>query len=337
MDLDPAHQEVLNLPSPYHDDVDELPTSRSAHRDSPWSRWKERNPLVTLFKSLRFRYLRLPSTDAEQASKEEEDDDDDDSATPNSDTRPPAWNPYEETTFDRWFSVLILLFLLSLLINFFLLFNGPPNRIPHHHPNSRSHPLPHKGFHFSEHGRNYTCYQTHTTILQPNYEFSNIFGAYDYFWAELQGKSHGVVYTSLGRADGKTRKAGLAMFHQLDCLAKLRSVVQALQEGRPHALVDVGEHHGYWPHCWDYLRQVILCNADDSLEVGEVEDGRWVTKGFGSARVCRESSWLFEVTGCGEGGCPGKAFYHEKGEMEKIHAEEQREVEEWAKAHPSGT
>lgn len=335
VDLDPAQQDFLDLPSPYHDSFTPHDAPSLISTGVPNS----------LFKSFfhRFRYSRVNS-DAEHLAKTQtigrengnEDNDDeslDEEVTRRKRKKHVRWSDYEETPADRWFTVVFLLLLLSALFNLFLVFNGPPNTIPRH-PKPKDNPLPHKGFHFYEHGKNYTCYETHNSVFKANYEFSNIFGAYDYLWSELLGGSKGVIYTSLSREDKKIRRAGLAMFHQLDCLAKLRSVIQALQDGiREKDIVDVGEHHGYWPHCFDYLRQVILCNADDSVESSEVFEGRWVSSGFGDTKECRDASWLYDITNCGEGGCAGKAFYHSPEQLNKIHMEEEGEVEKWRKDH----
>jgi hypothetical protein len=339
VDLDPDQRGFLSLPSPYHDSFSFSSTPHAAPT-SEQSRHRISNPFSTLLKN--FRYTRLKRNPADPESHPNKDDNCDDSdsesETPRNPKHTPHWSDYEETPTDRWFAVVFLLLLLSILFNFFLLFNGPhATSIAARYKNPRDNPLPHKGFRFREHGKNYTCYETHMNVFKANYEFSNTFGAYDYLWAELQGKSQGVVYTDLGRNDGQTRRAGLAMFHQLDCLAKLRNVIQALQEGNLYDDVDVAEHHGYWPHCLDYLRQTILCNADDSLEKGEVVDGRWVTSGFGAPKECRDSSWLYDVTGCGESGCPGKLFYLGDEALRKVHMEEEKEVEKWMKEHRSGT
>lgn len=40
------------------------------------------------------------------------------------------WQDYEERSADRWFALLFLLLLFSVLFNVFFLFNGPPGCLP---------------------------------------------------------------------------------------------------------------------------------------------------------------------------------------------------------------
>jgi hypothetical protein len=157
---------------------------------------------------------------------------------------------------------------------------------------------------------NYTCYQTHITSFHLDFKYAVNYPAYNHLWEELQGGSKGVIYTKLGRPDGKIRKAGLAMFHQLECLAQIRMAVQKLQDKNITGVdAEMDGLHGYWAHCFDYLRQIILCNADDSIESSKIVAGKWTSDGFGGVKECRDHKWLHEITSCGEGGCEGKPFY----------------------------
>ena len=155
----------------------------------------------------------------------------------------------------------------------------------------------------------YTCYQTKLKTLHADYDYASTRHAHDYLWDGLQPDSKGAVYTSLNRPDNKTRRAGLAMFHQLDCLAGLRSAIQEAEESD-----GMGEkkHRGL---CLDYLRQIILCNADDSIEISGIAGNQFVSKAFGSRRVCRDAAWLYDVTSCGVLGCKGRGFYHSADEI----------------------
>jgi hypothetical protein len=40
-------------------------------------------------------------------------------------------------------------------------------------------------------------------------------------------------------------------------------------------------------HCFDYLRQALMCAADSNLEDVAIEEGSVSTLGWGSKRVCR--------------------------------------------------
>jgi hypothetical protein len=215
------------------------------------------------------------------------------------------------------------------VLNFFLLFNGPPSRIPVPlHPKKL---IPHRGFHFRDRGggygagRNYTCYETRARRLGEDWEFVSLGRAYDFLWREALGGSQGFLYADVGgeETEGKSGKgARLAMFHQLECLGGLRSAVQTLRDGHLYLDVDVdvrgvGDYadvDGYLGGCLDYLRQVALCHADDNLELaGGLDGGR---------RQCRDSSWLYDVTACGETGCPGKPFYRDDEELGRLRLEE---------------
>ncbi|KAF2112023.1 hypothetical protein BDV96DRAFT_649388 [Lophiotrema nucula] len=331
VDLNRSQQHCLGLPSPYHDNFSEPSPRTVPPRDIqvPLSRPSKRPNFTTnIFRRFSYSKVSQDPSSAEHAEAA--------SPTAEDPEKPVEHHVHwadtsisEESPADRWFAVIFLLLLLSVLFNFFLLFNGPTNGIPRH-PKNKNDPLPHHGFKFKDHGKNYTCCEMKSMVFESDFQYSNTLRTYDRLWVDMQGKTHGMVYTSLNRGDGKVRRAGFAMFHQLDCLSKLRSVIQALQNGdKQHE--DGGELHGYWPHCFDYLRQTILCNADDSVEVSEVRDGNWVDKGFDSVKECRDQTWLYEVTACGERGCEGKSFYHTEEEMKKIHKEEEGDVERWRK------
>ncbi|KAF2813024.1 uncharacterized protein BDZ99DRAFT_369165, partial [Mytilinidion resinicola] len=79
--------------------------------------------------------------------------------------------------------------------------------------------------------------------------------------------------------------AGIAMFHQLHCLAGFRHAIQQLQAGKKigySVFTDVSEHRGHWPHCFDYLKQSIECYADDSIEVSRIDAGGFTFDGYDS-------------------------------------------------------
>ncbi|ORY16538.1 hypothetical protein BCR34DRAFT_556800 [Clohesyomyces aquaticus] len=102
------------------------------------------------------------------------------------------------------------------------------------------------------------------------------FGVGDGEWGDLAGVLHG------GLGEGRE----LAMVHQLRCLGVLRSEIKSLRDG------EVGRGNGDTDSvdCLEYLRQVVLCDADDTLEV----DG-----GLRGERECRDAAWLFNVSSSG--------------------------------------
>lgn len=336
VDLDPAQREFLDMSSPYHDNfpTPSTPYDEQGHR----IRRPSNNPFPSLLRNFSYRGLSSKlgfgsgsRSDAEKAHSNENEDDegvDTDSDGPDAATdngkhlqwAPDLAGPTADTE-SRWTPIPFLLLLLSALLNFFLLFNGPPNRIPIPQ-HSISNPLPHKAFHFQDRyegyggGRNYTCFEMKGRTLRENKEFVGLGGRYDFLWRELLGASRGWVYVDVKDAKQKSKEAmdverrRLSMFHQLECLVGLRGALQAFREGQSYLHVDVdgvgdiyGDVDGYLGRCLDYLRQFALCRADDELEVARFKGG------FSMRRECRDSSWLYDVTACGEGGCPGKPFY----------------------------
>ncbi|KAI0060043.1 hypothetical protein BV25DRAFT_1828483 [Artomyces pyxidatus] len=65
-------------------------------------------------------------------------------------------------------------------------------------------------------------------------------------------------YIKLG---GHKELFGVAMFHQMHCLVRLRAVFAGDKD-----------ESGHVKHCFNYLRQALLCNADITLEPGESID-----------------------------------------------------------------
>ena len=73
----------------------------------------------------------------------------------------------------------------------------------------------------------------------------------------------GLGYVHLGKDD---RAFYLSMWHELHCLR----IIQKLLEN-PDDRSFGGE--GHLQHCLNYLRQYLLCNADDTLEPGDYHSG----------------------------------------------------------------
>ena len=87
-------------------------------------------------------------------------------------------------------------------------------------------------------------------------------------------------------------------FHQLRCIARFRLAIQRASEGE-----DVGMdfRHDHWPHCLDYMRKIVLCNADDTVEQPRLtlrhKDGSMYTgiEGAEEIRKCRSIQPMCEV------------------------------------------
>ncbi|KXS95060.1 hypothetical protein AC579_7671 [Pseudocercospora musae] len=117
----------------------------------------------------------------------------------------------------------------------------------------------------------------------------------DYLWAEyLTAKP---PPNSTGAAiDRLTNHGSVSMLHQLHCLAGIRRAIQQLGEGAIDlAALQKTEHA---PHCFDYLRKVILCYADDFIERPRNEDGSLggpSIEGAYDYRMCRSSERIFAL------------------------------------------
>ncbi|OIW30903.1 hypothetical protein CONLIGDRAFT_679656 [Coniochaeta ligniaria NRRL 30616] len=96
----------------------------------------------------------------------------------------------------------------------------------------------------------------------------------------------------------------ISLYHQLHCLAAIKAKMSRLQawykgendkEYLTFAIGDqqVADNHIY--HCFDYIRQAIMCNADTTLEKARVVDGRIVrgVDGWGVAHECRDYDSIF--------------------------------------------
>ncbi|KFG85946.1 hypothetical protein MANI_109996 [Metarhizium anisopliae] len=98
-------------------------------------------------------------------------------------------------------------------------------------------------------------------------------------------------YLTLARAPNDTTAArlGVAMFHQLRCLAAIRSEMQRLQaSARGGAQPDAEhQHRDRALACFDYLRQSLLCHADATIEADDDGTGE---------RQCRDWRILYEAS-----------------------------------------
>ncbi|KAK7181906.1 hypothetical protein PSPO01_12109 [Paraphaeosphaeria sporulosa] len=90
---------------------------------------------------------------------------------------------------------------------------------------------------------------------------------------------------------GGVREAWLGMFHQLECLHQMLWAPRGQAEKkRKDSVVDEQDDQGeaQWDRCFDYLRQVVLCGADDTVEVSDGVGGGWESFGDGGVgRQCR--------------------------------------------------
>ncbi|KAH9932592.1 uncharacterized protein B0H18DRAFT_31175 [Fomitopsis serialis] len=96
----------------------------------------------------------------------------------------------------------------------------------------------------------------------------------EWLWtAPLVGDNH-------VRLGPEKRMFAVPMFHELHCLRNIRSaMVDGLDSMGP-----VGQGHIH--HCFNYLRQWTLCEADVSLEPGDFEEKAFIREREGATRVC---------------------------------------------------
>ncbi|OAQ59209.1 hypothetical protein VFPPC_10239 [Pochonia chlamydosporia 170] len=128
--------------------------------------------------------------------------------------------------------------------------------------------------------------QTSSKIVQfaEHDAYKNLSHQHDHLWHEALPPNGG--YFTLAHERNKTHKLGIAMFHQLHCLAMLRSEMQYLHQiiavlkdptrgelpVRPKESDPLDHDKGYALHCFDYLRQSLLCMADATIEQPKLSD-----------------------------------------------------------------
>ncbi|KAM7182899.1 protein of unknown function (DUF3328) domain containing protein [Naviculisporaceae sp. PSN 640] len=145
-----------------------------------------------------------------------------------------------------------------------------------------------------------------TFVPQPRYVNEDMFTtdnrtmlAHLHNWIELSAAARGYVqvpdrekYSDLGdpytvAIDRHTDGPGymMSVFHQLHCLSYLVEHLQAGYTGVE--LTKKVAHHT--AHCFDYIRQGIICAADTTLE-GSTEAG----PGFGNPHECKDYDAVLE-------------------------------------------
>lgn len=85
------------------------------------------------------------------------------------------------------------------------------------------------------------------------------------------------------------RAFAVAMFHELHCLRGIREAL----EGGLASLPVVQQEHIH--HCFNYLRQWILCAADVTLEPGDFMTRNFTTERFGAKHICRDWEPVYDI------------------------------------------
>ncbi|KAK0233925.1 hypothetical protein IW262DRAFT_122738 [Armillaria fumosa] len=102
-------------------------------------------------------------------------------------------------------------------------------------------------------------------------------------WASTA--TYGFGYLRLGQ---EQRRFALSMWHQLHCLRLMRTALDGdYDQG-------VREH---MQHCLTYLRPMILCNPDLTLESADVLTRNYEIKRVGATHVCKDWSKVYDAMG----------------------------------------
>jgi len=107
----------------------------------------------------------------------------------------------------------------------------------------------------------------------------------DKLWDSTNSESGGFI-----RLGPDMRVFSIAMFHQLHCISRLQ---QGLNNNDGS-----GSQYHHIQHCLNYLRQLFLCSADDTLEPGDtlgttMKDGKGDTT---FTRECRDWSAVYDFS-----------------------------------------
>ena len=139
-------------------------------------------------------------------------------------------------------------------------------------------------------------YENHTFVGSPTADTQKA-------WEELVPKGKGFVYHPKIASPPKA----VAAYHQIHCLHGLRiayysrvNEIHKLQHKHElvnHYIETMGAnlHLYHLDHCFEYLRQALICSADSNLEDLEVDEtGKAIAPGWGTKRVCRNFEQLGE-------------------------------------------
>ncbi|KAJ6583268.1 hypothetical protein B0H10DRAFT_1636999, partial [Mycena sp. CBHHK59/15] len=110
-------------------------------------------------------------------------------------------------------------------------------------------------------------------------------GGHDSFemWATTSSKGFGYV-----RLGNEHRAFAVAIFHQLHCVR----LIHAGLTGRYDAATRSHMHH-----CLNYIRQMILCSPDLTLEPADVLSRHFEVDRIGATHICSDWSALYAEAG----------------------------------------
>jgi hypothetical protein len=114
---------------------------------------------------------------------------------------------------------------------------------------------------------------------------------------EEYGLLPGVPISGDWKQGGPRKVYGVSWTHQLHCLIMLRDefhcVKGELDACEPRSKGEEAFFHSHVEHCWSYLRQIIDCNSDMTVEAAEPGSIHPRINGFGVNHQCRKkvSNW----------------------------------------------
>ncbi|KAF2094557.1 hypothetical protein NA57DRAFT_18701, partial [Rhizodiscina lignyota] len=115
-------------------------------------------------------------------------------------------------------------------------------------------------------------------------------------WAAMMPTGRGFIMFERSEFDpakneSHIQRAGLAVFHQIHCLDIIRvGYYNALNNITNDPNGHVNDFH--LRHCFDYLRQTLMCCGDTSLEW--VANGHHGVDGWGVTHECRDYKAIFD-------------------------------------------
>lgn len=117
-------------------------------------------------------------------------------------------------------------------------------------------------------------------VIEENHLFSL---ENDTAWANTIPADHGFV-----RLGPQGRTFGIAAYHQLHCINAIRFSYSVARDGLVTDPDVLREKIGHDNHCFQFIRQSILCKADDALvAVGMPPNRSLPASGFGATHRCR--------------------------------------------------
>jgi len=154
------------------------------------------------------------------------------------------------------------------------------------------------------HGSNFSSRSGDTSVatIQRTYgkdtRYMSLNHDYDHLWNRIASEHGGLIKYPDPNSPHAARVEQLgvmSMFHQLHCIASFRNALQDAYYGHKVSFDQTENRH--WPHCLDYMRQAIICAADDTIEREKVVNGTRTFKidGMTDHRQCKDSTHIYEL------------------------------------------